>query len=99
MSHSDGAVSSPEQAAATDMVKDRRITELAHASKDAWCSELSFSLDAEKAFVVLVEAACTSGWRGGERERTTSAFTGACQVWHHAARASAKRPGSARSDG
>jgi hypothetical protein len=53
MSHSDGAVSSPEQAAATDMVKDRRITELAHASKDAWCSELSFSLDAEKAFIIL----------------------------------------------
>jgi hypothetical protein len=51
---SDSAVSSPEQAAASQVAKDRRITELALASKDTWCRELSFSLDIEKAFVAQV---------------------------------------------
>jgi hypothetical protein len=51
---SDSAVSSPEQAAAAEAEKDQRITELALASKDTWCGDVSLSLDIEKAFVVQV---------------------------------------------
>ncbi len=49
---SDEVASSPERAAA--LATDRRITELALASKDTWCDDLSLSLDIEKAFVMQV---------------------------------------------